>query len=161
MVQPSKIRVEADEVTYCLHIIIRFEIERDLCSDKITVSELPQVWNEKYREYLGIDVPDDANGVLQDTHWASGYLGYFPSYALGNIYDGMLLDKMQQDMPDWLNGVAKGEILPIVNWMKEKVHVQSAMYDPADLMEKVTGKKLTAEPFLDYVENKYTTIFGF
>ncbi|MBY8997971.1 MAG: carboxypeptidase M32 [Candidatus Thorarchaeota archaeon] len=161
LVKPSLIRIEADEVTYALHIIVRFEIEQDLFSDKVTVSELPQVWNEKYREYLGIDVPDDGNGVLQDTHWASGYFGYFPSYALGNIYDGMLLDKMQQDLPDWLNGVAKGEILPIVNWMKEKVHVQSAMYDPAELMERVTGRKLTAEPFLEYVENKYSSIFGF
>ncbi len=161
LVKPSLIRIEADEVTYSLHIIVRFEIERDLFSDKITVSELPQVWNERYSEYLGIDVPDDANGVLQDTHWASGYFGYFPSYALGNIYDGMLLDKMQKDMPDWLSRIANGEIIPIVNWMKEKVHIQSAMYDPADLMEKVTGTKLTADPFLRYVENKYSTLFGF
>ena len=161
LVEPSLVRIEADEVTYALHIIVRFEIERDLFEDKVTVSELPQAWNEKYKEYLGIDVPDDTNGVLQDTHWASGYFGYFPSYALGNVYDGMLLDKMQQDMPDWLSGVAKGEILPVVNWMKEKVHLQSAMYDPSDLMERVAGKKLTAEPFLEYVENKFSTIFGF
>jgi len=161
LVEPSLIRIEADEVTYSLHIIVRFEIERDLFSDKITVSELPQVWNEKYSEYLGIDVLDDTNGVLQDTHWASGYFGYFPSYALGNIYDGMLLEKMQQDLPDWLSGIAKGEILSAVNWMKEKVHVQSAMYDPADLMKRVTGKNLTADPFLKYLENKYSTIFGF
>jgi carboxypeptidase Taq len=161
LVEPSLIRIEADEVTYSLHIIIRFEIERDLFSDKITVPELPHVWNEKYSEYLGIEVPDDTRGVLQDTHWASGYYGYFPSYALGNIYDGMLLDKMQKDLPNWLSGVTKGEILPPIDWMKKKVHLESAMYDPADLMEKVTGNRLTAEPFLEYVENKYSTIFGF
>jgi carboxypeptidase Taq len=161
LVKPSLIRIEADEVTYSLHIIIRFELERDLFSDKISVSELPQAWNEKYSEYLGIDVPDDAQGVLQDTHWASGYFGYFPSYALGNVYDGMLLEEMKQDMPDWLNSIAKGEIIPVIDWMKQKVHHESAMYDPADLMERVTGKKLTAEPFLDYVESKYSTIFGF
>ena len=161
LVEPSLIRIEADEVTYSLHIIVRFEIERDLFSDKITVSELPQVWNEKYSEYLGIDVPDDTNGVLQDTHWASGYYGYFPSYALGNIYDGMFLDKMQKELPDWLQGVAKGDILPAIDWMKKNVHLESAMYDPADLMEKVTGQKLTAKPFLEYVENKYSTIFDF
>jgi carboxypeptidase Taq len=161
LVEPSLIRIEADEVTYSLHIIIRFEIERDLFSDKITVSELPQVWNEKYEEYLGIDVHDDTNGVLQDTHWASSYFGYFPSYALGNIYDGMLLDKLKQDLPQWLNGVANGDILPSIEWMKNKVHLESAMYDPTDLMEKVTGKKLTAEPFLKYVEEKYSAIFGF
>ncbi|MHA3963325.1 MAG: carboxypeptidase M32 [Candidatus Thorarchaeota archaeon SMTZ1-45] len=161
LVKPSLIRIEADEVTYSVHIIIRFEIERDLFSDKITVSELPQVWNEKYREYLGIDVPDDSKGVLQDTHWASGYFGYFPSYALGNIYDGMLLEKLHHNMPEWVRNVAKGEIQSLINWLKENVHHYSALYDPSDLMEKVTGKKLTAEPFLDYLEQKYSQIFGF
>jgi carboxypeptidase Taq len=161
LVEPSLIRIEADEVTYSLHIIIRFEIERDLFSDKISVSELPQVWNEKYREYFGLEVLDDSNGVLQDTHWASGYFGYFPSYALGNIYDGMFLDKLKQDIPNWLDRVAKGEIMPAIDWMKKNVHAHSAMYDPADLMEKVTGNKLTAKPFLDYVEDKYSAIFNF
>jgi len=161
LVEPSLIRIEADEVTYSLHIIIRFEIERDLFSDKISVSELPQVWNEKYSEYLGIDVPDDTKGVLQDTHWASGYFGYFPSYALGNIYDGMLLDQLKKDIPDWLTRVSKGEIHPAIDWMKKKVHVESAMYDPGDLMQKVTGQKLTAKPFLEYVKSKYSEIFGF
>lgn len=161
LVKPSLIRIEADEVTYSLHIIVRFEIERDLFSDKITVSELPQVWNEKYSEYLGIDVPDDTNGVLQDTHWASGYFGYFPSYALGNIYDGMFLERMRKDMPDWLEGVAKGEIAPVINWLKDNVHVEASMYDPADLVKRVTGKSLTAKPFLDYVEAKYSKIWGF
>ncbi|MHA2153116.1 MAG: carboxypeptidase M32 [Candidatus Thorarchaeota archaeon] len=161
LVQPSLIRIEADEVTYSLHIIIRFEIERDLFSEDITVSELPQVWNEKYKEYLGIDVPDDTNGVLQDTHWASGYFGYFPSYALGNIYDGMLLERLNKDVPDWLSKVEKGDLLPSLEWMAKHVHIESALYDPADLIEKITGSKLTAEPFLNYVENKYSTIFGF
>ncbi len=161
LVEPTLIRIEADEVTYSLHIIIRFEIERDLFSDKISIDELPQVWNEKYSEYLGIDVPSDASGALQDTHWASGYFGYFPSYALGNIYDGMLLEKMQQDIPYWLSGVSKGEILPVIDWMKNNVHLKSDLYNPADLIEKVTGKKMTAKPYLDYLEKKYTTIFGF
>jgi carboxypeptidase Taq len=161
LVEPSLIRVEADEVTYSLHIIIRYEIERDLFSDKIKVSELPQVWNEKYKEYLGVDVPDDTNGVLQDTHWASGYYGYFPSYALGNIYDGMFLEKVNNDIPDWLAKVEKGNLSPSIEWMAKKVHVEAALYDPADLMEKVTGSKLTAEPFLKYVESKYSSIFGF
>ncbi|MFW9807254.1 MAG: carboxypeptidase M32, partial [Candidatus Thorarchaeota archaeon] len=161
LVEPSLIRIEADEVTYSLHIIVRFEIERDLFSDKITVSELPQVWNEKYSKYLGIEVPDDTDGVLQDTHWASGYYGYFPSYALGNIYDGMLLNQMEKDLPNWLDGVANGEILPAIHWMNKYVHHESAMYDPADLMEKITGQRLSAKPFLDYVEKKYSKIFDF
>jgi len=161
LVEPSLIRIEADEVTYSLHIIIRFEIERDLFSDKVTVDELPQVWNEKYKEYLGVDVPDDTNGVLQDTHWASGYYGYFPSYALGNIYDGMFLDKLNKDVPEWTSKLEKGDLLPSIEWMAKNVHSLSALYDPADLMEKVTGSKLTAKPFLDYVESKYSAIFGF
>ncbi|MGY5864052.1 MAG: carboxypeptidase M32 [Candidatus Thorarchaeota archaeon] len=161
LVKPSLIRIEADEVTYSLHIIIRFEIERDLFSGAITVSELPQVWNEKYKEYLGIDVPDDTNGVLQDTHWASGYYGYFPSYALGNIYDGMLLEQLNKDIPNWLTKIEKGDLLPSIEWMAKNVHIESALYDPADLMEKITGSRLTADPFLKYVENKYSSIFGF
>ncbi|MFX1370155.1 MAG: carboxypeptidase M32, partial [Promethearchaeota archaeon] len=104
LVRPSKIRIEADEVSYSLHVIIRFEIERDLFADKITVSELPQVWNEKYEDYLGMDIKNDAEGVLQDTHWASGYFGYFPSYALGNVYDGQWIQKLGKDLPDWVDG---------------------------------------------------------
>lgn len=161
LVKPSLIRIEADEVTYSLHIIIRFEIERDLFSGKVSVSELPQVWNEKYKEYLGLDVPDDTNGVLQDTHWASGYYGYFPSYALGNIYDGMFLEQINKDVPNWLKKVEKGDLLQSLEWMTKHVHRESALYDPADLMEKITGSKLSAEPFLNYIENKYSSIYDF
>ncbi len=161
VVKPSLIRIEADEVTYSLHIIIRYEIEQALFSDKISVSELPQVWNEKYQEYLGLEVPDDTNGVLQDTHWASGYYGYFPSYALGNIYDGMFLEKINKEIPDWLSKAEKGDLMPSIEWMKKNVHNMAALYDPADLMDKITGSTLTAEPFLDHIENKFSTIFGF
>ncbi|MFW9921348.1 MAG: carboxypeptidase M32, partial [Candidatus Thorarchaeota archaeon] len=122
IVQPSKIRIEADEVTYSLHIIIRFEIERDLFAGKIEISELPDIWRQKYEEYLGIKIETDAEGVLQDTHWASGYYGYFPSYALGNVYDGLWYDQMKQDMPNWVDNLARGEIIPAVNWHKEHVH---------------------------------------
>ena len=108
LVKPSLIRIEADEVTYSLHIIIRYEIERDLFADKISISELPQVWNERYEEYLGVKVPDDTNGVLQDTHWGAGYFGYFPSYAMGNVYDGMWIEKLVKDVPNWLDEVGKG-----------------------------------------------------
>ncbi|MFW9788236.1 MAG: carboxypeptidase M32 [Candidatus Thorarchaeota archaeon] len=161
LVEPSLIRIEADEVTYSLHIIIRFEIEKDLFADKVSVSELPQLWNEKYNEYLGMDVPNDEKGALQDTHWASAYFGYFPSYALGNIYDGMLLDKLQQDIPTWLDDVENGNVHTAIDWMKKNVHIHSARYDPADLIVKVTGKKLTAKPFLKYIENKYSALLEF
>lgn len=158
-VRPSLIRIEADEVTYSLHIIIRFEIERDLFSDKISISELPQIWDERYKEYLGIDVPNDSEGVMQDTHWASGLYGYFPSYAMGNVYDGMWLDKLNQDVPNWLNQVEKGNVLPAIEWMSKNVHKMSSLYDPGDLIERVTGRKTTATPYLNYLEGKYSALY--
>ena len=108
-VMPSKIRIEADEVTYGMHIIIRFEIERDLFNGKVDVGELPQVWNQKYMDYLGVEILDDSEGVMQDTHWAGGLFGYFPSYALGNIYDGVWLTKLVKDLPEWKQDVENGE----------------------------------------------------
>ena len=161
IVNPSLIRIEADEVTYSLHIIIRFEIERDLFADKISVSELPQIWNERYEEYLDVKVPDDTNGVLQDTHWASGYYGYFPSYAMGNVYDGMWSERLTKDVPNWLEEVGKGNTTPAIDWMKKNVHHYSSLYDPADLVKKVTGKETTAIPYIGYLENKYSRLFGF
>ncbi|NIO37785.1 carboxypeptidase M32, partial [Candidatus Bathyarchaeota archaeon] len=100
-VKPSKIRVEADEVTYGLHIIIRFNLEQDLFGDKITVRELPEVWNQNYKDYLDVDIKNDAEGVMQDTHWASGFYGYFPSYTLGNIYSAQISAALEKDKPDW------------------------------------------------------------
>ncbi|MHA1613289.1 MAG: carboxypeptidase M32 [Candidatus Thorarchaeota archaeon] len=161
LVEPSLIRIEADEVTYSLHIIIRYEIERDLFADKISISELPQIWNERYEEYLGVKVPDDENGVLQDTHWASGYYGYFPSYAMGNVYDGMWLEKIAKDEPNWLAEVEKGNTKPAIDWLKQNVHHYSSLYDPADLVKKITGKETTAGPYLNYLENKYSDLLGF
>jgi carboxypeptidase Taq len=161
LVHPSLIRIEADEVTYSLHIIIRFEIERDLFSGKIMVSELPQIWNERYEEYLDVKVPDDTQGVLQDTHWASGYYGYFPSYALGNVYDGLLLEKLNKDKPKWLSEVGRGNTKPAIDWLSKNVHHHASLYDPIDLLKKVTGKEMTAAPFLSYLEQKYSNLFGF
>jgi carboxypeptidase Taq len=161
LVRPSLIRIEADEVTYSLHIIVRFEIERDLFSDKITVSELPQIWNERYEEYLDLKVPDDTRGVLQDTHWASGYYGYFPSYALGNIYDGLLLEQINEAEPSWLKDVSKGNTKPAIDWLRKNVHHYASIYDPVELLKHITGKEMTAGPFLNYLEHKYSSLFGF
>ena len=161
LVKPSLIRIDADEVTYSLHIIIRYEIERDLFADKISISELPQIWNERYEEYLGVKVPDDTNGVLQDTHWGAGYFGYFPSYAMGNVYDGMWIERLVKDVPNWLDDVGKGNTAPAIDWMKKNVHHFSSLYDPAELVKKITGKDTTAGPYLDYLQNKYSNLFGF
>jgi len=160
-VRPSKIRIEADEVTYGLHIIIRFELERDLLAEKVTVDELPQVWNEKYREYLGVEVEHDSEGVMQDTHWAGGMYGYFPSYALGNIYGGQLLAAMERDLPEWRSRVAAGSFSEVKRWLVEHVHRHGDLYDPIDLIKVATGEELTIEPFLRYLDEKYSELYGY
>jgi carboxypeptidase Taq len=108
-----------------------------------------------------VNVPDDTRGVLQDTHWASGYYGYFPSYALGNIYDGMLLDRISRDRPDWLSEIGKGNPRPAIDWLAKNVHHYASLYDPAELIKHVTGKEMTAAPYLKYLESKYSKLFGF
>jgi carboxypeptidase Taq len=161
VVEPSKIRIEADEVTYGLHIIIRFEMERDIFAGKLKVDELPHAWNEKYDKYLGVEIKNDSEGVMQDTHWASGYYGYFPSYALGNIYGGMFLKKLKRDEPKWKKELKKGNFQPVKKWMVENVHSKGNLYDPADLVKEVTGENLTVKPFIAYLEKKYGKIYGF
>ncbi len=160
-VKPSKIRVEADEVTYCLHIIIRFEIERDLFAGKLVVEELPQVWNEKYKKYLDVEIKNDSEGVMQDTHWASGLFGYFPSYALGNIYSGQLLEKMQMDIPDWRKQLAEGSFNGIKQWLAKNVHSYGNLYDPADLIKIITGKEINVQHYLSYLNWKFSKLYGF
>ncbi|HVP26610.1 MAG TPA: carboxypeptidase M32 [Candidatus Bathyarchaeia archaeon] len=160
-VTPSKIRVEADEVTYGLHIIVRFNIERDLFADKITVKELPEIWNQSYKDYLGIKITNDSEGVMQDTHWASGLYGYFPSYALGNIYSGQFLAAMEKDLPNWRGQLAKGNFANIKQWLAKNIHNPGNLYDPADLIKKVTGKEPTVKPYLNYLNAKYSELYGF
>ncbi|MBN2335591.1 carboxypeptidase M32 [Candidatus Bathyarchaeota archaeon] len=159
-VTPSKIRIEADEVTYGLHIVIRFEIERDLFSGKVTVDELTQLWNQKYMDYLGVEIEDDSEGVMQDTHWAGGSLGYFPSYALGNIYDGVWLTKLNKDLPDWRQGIAGGRFEETKRWLTDNVYGYGNLYDPEDLVKHVVGKGLVVKPFIDYLEDKFKAIYG-
>ncbi|MGA2680276.1 MAG: carboxypeptidase M32 [Candidatus Bathyarchaeia archaeon] len=160
-VQLSKIRIEADEVTYNLHIIVRFEIERDLFAGKITVNELPEVWNQKYADYLGVKVQDDSEGVMQDTHWASGLYGYFPSYALGNIYSGQILAAITKDIPDWRKQLVTGKLNQPNDWLKKHIHSQSNLYEPEELIEKATGRSLNPEAFTKYLNEKYGAIYGF
>jgi len=160
-VKPSKIRVEADEVTYCLHIIIRFNIERDLFANKITVAELPQIWNQSYKEYLGVDIENDSEGVMQDIHWASGAFGYFPSYALGNIYSGQILATMEKGLSDWKTQISSGNFQNIKQWLAKNVHNHGNLYDPADLIRRITGEELNVKPYLNYLHKKYSKLYGF
>ncbi len=159
-VKPSKIRVEADEVTYCMHIIIRFNLERDLFANKVTVKELPQVWNQRYKDYLGVKIENDSEGVMQDTHWAGGAFGYFPSYALGNIYSGQILQAMQAGLPTWSTQLAKGNFKKVKTWLVDNVHSQGNLYDAPDLIKKISGKKLNVKPYLKYLNEKYSSLYG-
>jgi carboxypeptidase Taq len=160
-VRPSKIRVEADEVTYCIHIIIRFEIESALFNGKANIAELPEVWNEKYLSYLGLKIDNASEGVMQDTHWAGGDFGYFPSYALGNVYSGQLLSRMTRDMPGWRNAIAKGNLRRIEDWLAENVYSYGNMLDPADLIMKITGEPINITHYTHYLEDKYSKLYGY
>jgi carboxypeptidase Taq len=160
-VEPSKIRIEADEVTYNLHIIIRFQIEKDLFADKIKVSELPEIWNQKYQEQLGVKIENDSEGVMQDTHWPSGYYGYFPTYALGNIYSGQLLAALTKENQNWRSQLSQGNLEGIRMWLTRNIHSQGDQHDPADLIKRVTGKELDSEPYLEYLREKYSRLYGF
>jgi len=160
-VRPSKIRVEADEVTYGLHIIIRFNLEQDLFADKIMVTELPEIWNQSYKDYLGVDIENDSEGVMQDTHWASGSYGYFPSYTLGNIYSGQILAAMEKDLPEWKNQIAQGNFLDTKRWLIKNVHSYGNLYDPSDLIKKITGEEINVKPYLNYLNQKYAKLYSF
>jgi carboxypeptidase Taq len=153
-VEPSLIRVEADETTYNLHIVIRFEIEKALMEGKLKVSELPEVWNAKMKQYLGVDVPDDAHGVLQDVHWSHGTLGYFPTYTLGNIYAAQLFNKAKTEIPDLEKGFAKGDFSPLLKWLRKNIHREGSRYNPEELIKKVTGEGLNSKYLIDYLTLK-------
>jgi carboxypeptidase Taq len=160
-VKPSKIRIEADEVTYGIHIIIRFNIERDLFADKITTKELPQTWNQNYKDNLGIKVENDSEGVMQDTHWAGGAFGYFPSYALGNIYSGQILATMEKTLPNWRKQLEKGNFTNTKQWLTKNIYTQGRLYDPAQLIKKITGTQLNVKPYLNYLNQKYSKLYDY
>jgi len=158
-VEPSKIRVKADEVTYSLHMVIRFEIERALFKGEIDISELPNIWNDLYDQYLQVKIDHDAEGILQDVHWSVGMFGSFQSYALGNVYGGMLLRKMDEQLGDWSAEVEKGKPTVAIEWLKSNVQHWGSFYDAGDLMKKVTGSSLTAEPFVQYLTQKHSGLW--
>jgi carboxypeptidase Taq len=160
-VKASKIRIEADEITYNLHIIVRFQIEQALFADRITVAELPTLWNEKYKETLGVIIENDSEGIMQDTHWASGLYGYFPTYTLGNIYTGHIVKAIKRENRDWLEEIEQGSLENVKNWLTKNIYRYGNLLDPAELIEKATGEELDVSPYLDYLEDKYSTLYGF
>jgi carboxypeptidase Taq len=158
-VQPSLIRVEADEATYNLHIMLRLEIEIAVVEGKLAVKDLPEVWNEKMKEYLGIVPPNDALGVLQDVHWSGGMMGYFSTYALGNLISAQLMEKIRQDIPNLDDQFRQGKFDDLLAWLREKIHVHGRKFEPQELVERVTGSRITPEPYLRYLSAKYGDIY--
>ena len=160
-VQRSLIRVEADEVTYNLHIILRFEIERRLIGGEINVDDLPTLWNQLSQEYLGITPPNDRLGVLQDTHWASGLIGYFPTYSLGNLYAAQLWSALHRDVPDLDERLAVGDFQVVLGWLRERIHRHGRVYQPTELIERATGEPPRPDYLVQYLNQKYGAIYGF
>lgn len=158
-VRPSLIRVEADEVTYSLHVILRFEIEKALLAGEIEAKDVPALWNQKMKESLGVEVPDDARGCLQDIHWSDGLVGYFPTYVLGNLLASDLWLLIERDIPDLDAHISQGQLRPLLDWLIDHVHSHAARYEPEVLVRKVLGHGVTIEPFVTYLQNKYSKLY--
>ena len=158
-VKPSLIRVEADELTYNLHIMLRFEIEQDLIEGRTRPEDLPGIWNRKMEEYLGIVPSNDAEGVLQDVHWSLGAFGYFPTYTLGNLYSIQFYEQAKLEIPHLEDEIAAGQLMVLQRWLGQKIHRWGRMFTPDHLSRRVTGKSLDPEPFLSYVEKKYGELY--
>jgi len=158
-VEPSLIRVEADEATYNLHIMLRLELEIALMEGSLAVKDAPEAWNTKFEEYLGIVPSNDAEGVLQDVHWSFGGFGYFPTYALGNLVSAQLWEKMSEDISDIDKNIAQAEFAPILEWLRDNIHAHGTKFEPQELVQKVTGSKITPEPFIKYLKKKFKTIY--
>lgn len=158
-VQPSFIRVEADECTYNLHIILRFELELALIEGDCTVDDIPTLWNEKMKQYLGLDVPDDAHGCLQDIHWSHGAMGYFPTYALGNLYAAQMMTVIRRDVPNLDTHIEAGNFAPLLQWLRTHVHHVGRRQTPAELIQSISGEALQVEPYLTYLSDKYRSLY--
>jgi carboxypeptidase Taq len=158
-VKPSLIRIEADELTYNLHIMIRYEIEKALFNETITAADLPEFWNEKYKEYLGVEPSTNEEGVLQDVHWSSGAFGYFPSYALGNMYAAQIRNTLLQRMLHFEEHVKQGELLPIKAYLVEQIYQYGKSLSPSEIIKQVTGEALNPDYLVAYFEEKYKAIY--
>ncbi|MCS6775526.1 MAG: carboxypeptidase M32 [Chloroherpetonaceae bacterium] len=158
-VEPSLIRVEADEVTYNLHVLLRFEIESDLLTGKMAVRELPEVWNARMREYLGVVPPDDASGCLQDVHWSEGLIGYFPTYSLGNLYSAQIWDALRAALPDLDAQIERGVFAPMLDWLQQHIYRYGSKYPPAELITRATGAPPSADHYAAYLQTKYRDLY--
>jgi carboxypeptidase Taq len=160
-VQPSLIRIEADEATYNLHIMLRLELEIALIEGSLQVKDLPQAWNSRMQEYLGVTPTNDKNGVLQDIHWSGGMVGYFSTYALGNLISAQLWERINQDIPDLPDQIRKGEFSALLGWLRNNIHRHGAKYDSQELVKRITGSKIDPAPYMRYLTDKFSKVYGF
>ena len=157
--EPSLIRTEADELTYAMHVMVRYELEKALIGGDLRVKDLPGAWNAMYKKYLGVDVPDDRRGALQDSHWAGGAIGYFPSYALGSAYGAQMLAAMEKDVDVW-GSVGAGDLAPVTGWLREKIHRHGQLLTPAQLVENACGGPFDPSCFVRYLKDKFSALYG-
>jgi len=158
--QPSFIRVEADEVTYNMHVLLRFELENELLEGKLKAKDVPDAWNARFEEYLGLNVPNDREGALQDIHWSFVSFGIFPGYTIGNLVSAQLMEKVRADIPDLDAQIARGEFGSLLGWLRKNVHRHGRKFTPNELLERATGRPLTAEPWIAYVREKFGALYG-
>jgi carboxypeptidase Taq len=159
-VRPSYIRVESDELTYALHIVLRFELEQELIEGRLAVADLPEAWNARFQDFFGITVTDDADGVLQDVHWSAGLIGYFPTYALGNLIAGQLWERVHVEIPDLDDRLAAGELQPLREWLVDKVHRHGSKFTTSELLERAVGGPIAVAPFTRYLRHKLGEVYG-
>ena len=159
-IEPNLIRTEADELHYHFHVLIRFEIEKGLMEGALQATDLRDIWNEKYRAYLGVEVPDDLRGVLQDVHWSHGSIGYFPTYSLGSFYAAQFFAQAEKDLPGLSNQIADGDSSALLGWLRENIHQHGRRYGAAELCQRITGEPLNFRYFMDYAQRKFGTIYG-
>ena len=157
--EPSLIRTEADELSYCNHIMVRYEIEKQLIAGTLPVSQVPEEWNRLYKEFLGIDVPNDRLGCLQDSHWSGGSIGYFPSYALGSAYGAQMLSVMEKDLGDIYADVEKGDLSRVTGWLKDNIHSHASFKKPGDLFKAVCGE-FDVKYYIDYLNDKFSELYN-
>jgi carboxypeptidase Taq len=160
VVQPSLIRIDGDELTYHFHIMVRFEVEKALFENKLQVEEIPAFWNQRYKEYLGIDVPNDAKGCLQDVHWSHGSFGYFPTYSLGSFYAAQFFTKAKKDIPGLEKEIENENYSNLLKWLRTNIHQYGKQFDAKTLCERVTGEKLNFSYFMEYAKEKYGKLYG-
>lgn len=157
---PSFIRVEADEVTYNLHVLLRFELENDMLEGRLKVRDVPEAWNELFKSYIGLDVPNDREGVLQDIHWSFVGFAEFPGYTLGNVISAQLMEKIRSDITDLDAHIERGEFATLLGWLQEHVYKHGRKFTPGELVERVTGGPLTPKPWIAYVRKKFGALYG-